>query len=127
MEYLLDTHAFLWFINGSVDLSPRAKSIIQNSDNSIHLSIASFWEIAIKLNNGKLAIDMSFEELKKEADKNDFRILTIKYEDTRILTSLELFHRDPFDRILIAQAIQNNLTMITKDANFDAYPVKIIW
>jgi len=81
----------------------------------------------IKLNIGKLAIDMSFDELKKEADKNDFRILPIRYEDTRVLTTLELLHKDPFDRILIAQVIQNNLIMITKDSNFDAYPVKIIW
>ena len=127
MGYLLDTHAFLWFINGSVDLSPRAKGIIQNSDNTVYLSIASFWEIAIKMNIGKLAIDMSFDELKKESDMNDFRILPIEFEDTRILTTLELYHRDPFDRILIAQAIQNNLTMISRDAIFDAYPMKNIW
>jgi len=127
MDYLLDTHAFLWFINGSNELSPQAKNIIQNPENTMYLSIASFWEIAIKLNIGKLAIDMSFDELKKEADKNDFRILLIRYEDTRVLTILELFHKDPFDRILIAQAIQNNLTMITRDANFASYPIKIIW
>ena len=127
MAYLLDTHAFLWFINGSNELSSQAKDIIRNPKNIMYLSIASFWEIAIKLNIGKLAIDMSFDELKKEADKNDFRILPIRYEDTRVLTTLELFHKDPFDRILIAQAIQNNLTMITKDSNFGAYHVKIIW
>jgi len=66
---------------------------------------------------------MSFDALKKEADKNDFQILPIQYKDTRILTTLELFHKDPFDRILIAQAIQNNLAVITKDSNFDAYPL----
>ena len=127
MKYLLDTHAFLWFINGSIELSPKAKSIIQNPKNAIFLSIASFWEIAIKLNIGKLAIDMPFEEMKKEADKNDFQILPIQFEDTLLLTSLELFHKDPFDRILISQAIQNNLVIITRDSNFDAYPVRIIW
>ena len=127
MKYLLDTHAFLWFINGSIELSPKAKSIIQNPKNAIFLSIASFWEIAIKLNIGKLAIDMPFEEMKKEADKNDFQILPIQYEDTHLLTTLELYHKDPFDRILISQAIQNNLVIITRDSNFDAYPVRIIW
>jgi PIN domain nuclease of toxin-antitoxin system len=127
MEYLLDTHAFLWFINGSIELSPQAKNIIQNTQNTMYLSIASFWEIAIKLNIGKLSIGMSFDELKQEADKNDFRFLSIQFNDIRLLTTLELHHKDPFDRILIAQAIQNNLTMITKDSNFDAYPVKIIW
>ena len=127
MEYLLDTHAFLWFINGSIELSPQAKDIIQNPKNTMYLSIVSFWEIAIKLNIGKLAIDMSFDELKQEADKNYFIILPIQYEDTRIITTLELLHKDPFDRILIAQAIHNNLTLITRDTNFYAYPVKIIW
>jgi PIN domain nuclease of toxin-antitoxin system len=127
MKYLLDTHAFLWFINGNIELSTQAKNIIQNPKNAMYLSIASFWEIAIKLNIGKLTIDMSFDELRKEADKNDIRILPIEYEDTRLLTTLELFHKDPFDRILITQAIQNNLTIITKDLNFDTYPVKIIW
>ena len=123
----MDTHAFLWFINGSDELSENAKNIIEKSENTIYLSIASLWEIAIKLNIGKLAIDFSFNDLKNEADKNDFQILPVKYEDTLCLTTLELFHKDPFDRILISQGIQNNLTVITRDANFNAYPVKIIW
>jgi PIN domain nuclease of toxin-antitoxin system len=127
MEYLLDTHAFLWFVNGSIELSPKAKDIIQNLENTMYLSIASFWEIAIKLNIGKLAINTTFDELKQAADKNNFRNLPIKYEDTRLLTTLELFHKDPFDRILIAQAMQNNLTIITKDAFFKEYPLTIIW
>jgi len=127
MEYLLDTHAFLWFVNGSIEISQKARDIIQNPKNVMYLSIASFWEIAIKLNIGKLFIDMSFDELKKEADKNIFQILPIQYEDIRLLTTLELYHKDPFDRILISQAIQNNLTIISKDSNFDTYPVKIIW
>ena len=127
MEYLLDTHAFLWFVNGSIEISQKARDVIQNPKNVMYLSIASFWEIAIKLNIGKLFIDMSFDELKKEADKNIFQILPIQYEDLRLLTTLELYHKDPFDRILISQAIQNNLTIISKDSNFDAYPVRIIW
>jgi len=127
MEYLLDTHAFLWFINGSLELSPQAKNIIQNPENTLYLSIASFWEIGIKLNIGKLTIDLSFDELKKEADKNDLRTLQIQFEDIRLLTKLELYHKDPFDRILIAQAIQNNIIMLTRDSNFEAYPVKTIW
>jgi len=127
MGYLLDTHSFLWFIGGNSELSQQAKGIIQNPENSMYLSIASFWEIAIKLNIGKLTIDISFDDLKKEADNNDFRLLLVQYEDTHVLTKLDLFHKDPFDRILIAQAIQNNLTMITKDTNFEAYPIKMIW
>ena len=127
MKYLLDTHAFLWFINGSPELSVRAKNVIQNTDNKMYLSIASLWEIAIKMSIGKLTLDIQFDELKKETDKNDFKILPIQYEDIRILTTLKLFHKDPFDRILIAQAIQNNLIMITRDSNFVDYPLKIIW
>jgi len=127
MEYLLDTHAFLWFIDGSIELSPQAKKIIQNTDNNIYLSIGSLWEIAIKIKIGKLSIDMSFNELKKESDKNDIRLLPVQYEDILVLTSLELYHKDPFDRIIIAQAIQHNLTIITKDSNFSDYPVKVVW
>jgi len=127
MEYLLDTHSFLWFINGSSELSSQARYIILNHDNKIFISIASFWEIAIKLNIGKLKIEMSFDELKKEADNNDFVLLPIQFEDIRVLTALELFHKDPFDRVLIAQAIQNNITIISKDTSFDAYPIKIFW
>jgi PIN domain nuclease of toxin-antitoxin system len=106
---------------------PHKRKTSSKIQETIYLSIASFWEIVIKLNIGKLVIDMSFDELKKESDKNDFRILPIQYEDVRLLTTLELYHKDPFDRILIAQAMQNNLTMVTRDSNFYAYPVKIIW
>ena len=98
MKYLLDTHTFLWFIGGNNELSQQAKGVIQKPENAMYLSIASFWEIAIKLSIGKLAIDLSFDELKKEADNNDFRLLPIQFEDTRILTTLELFHKDPFEK-----------------------------
>lgn len=127
MKFLIDTHAFLWFINGDFELSQQARDIIKNPKNTIYLSIASLWEIAIKLRIEKITIDMSFDELKKEAEENDIRILPIQYEDVSLLTTLELYHRDPFDRILIAQGIQNNMIIITKDSNFKLYPVKIIW
>ena len=127
MKYLLDTHTFLWFINGSIELSPQAKKIIQNTENDMFLSIGSLWEIAIKIKIGKLSIDMTFYELKKESDKNDICLLPIQYEDILTLSSLELYHKDPFDRIIIAQALQDNLTIITKDSNFNDYPVKVVW
>lgn len=100
MEYLLDTHAFLWFIAGNSELSEKAKELILNPDNLIFVSLASFWEIAIKLKNGKLEIDIPFNELKNQALINGFKILLISFEDVQGLTVLEMFHRDPFYRLI---------------------------
>jgi Uncharacterized protein conserved in bacteria len=127
MEYLLDTHAFLWFIAGSPEMSSKAKGIILNPENKKFISIASFWEIAIKLKLNKIQLDMSFKELKNQALVNGFRILPILFEETLRLTTLELHHRDPFDRILISQAFQNKFSIISKDPEFKKYTNKVIW
>lgn len=96
MQYLLDTHTFLWFINGDKQLSSKARSYIENLNNDIYISIASFWEMAIKLNLGKLDLEMSFKELYVEVDKNGFFLLPITFDHTNKLTNLSLQHRDPF-------------------------------
>ncbi len=127
MNYLLDTHTFLWFIAGNNELSKKAKSIILNPDNEKYISIASFWEVAIKLKIEKIELDFPFKELKNQAIKNGFQILPILFEDTLQLTNIELLHRDPFDRIIIAQAIHNKLTIISKDPEFLNYPVRVVW
>lgn len=127
MEYLLDTHAFLWFIAGSPELSSKAKGLILNPENKKFVSIASFWDIAIKLKLKKIQLDMSFKELKNQALVNGFRILPILFEETLRLTTLELHHRDPFDRILISQAFQNKFSIISKDPEFKMYTNKVIW
>ncbi len=127
MKYLLDTHALLWFINDDNSLSEKAKSIIENSENQILVSIASFWEIAIKRSIGKLDLKQSTEELFKETQNLNFILATIDERFIFLIETLPLHHRDPFDRILIAQAIVENLEIISIDEAFDAYPLKRIW
>jgi len=128
MEYLLDTHTFLWFINGDAQLSIKAKEAISDPDAIKYISIASFWEIAIKLNLGKLSLDMSFVDLRQQVADNGFEILPITFAHTAELIPLELHHRDPFDRIIIAQSISERLILISKDGNFEKYrQLKMLW
>jgi PIN domain nuclease of toxin-antitoxin system len=127
MEYLLDTHTFLWFINGDDHLSQKARKCIEDTDAIKYLSIISFWEIAVKISIGKLKLDLPYNELKDHAINSGFEILPVTFEHTSILAGLEFFHRDPFDRMIIAQAITEKLSIISKDANFQHYNVKNIW
>jgi len=127
MRVLLDTHALLWFLGGNSELSKQAKALIENQENEIYISIATFWEIAIKNSLGKLTLDISFAELKTEAIKNSFRILPITFEDTARLNKLPFHHRDPFDRIIISQAKENNLMLVSCDDNFSSYDVNVLW
>jgi PIN domain nuclease of toxin-antitoxin system len=128
MEYLLDTHSFLWFINGDEQLSGKAKNAIADPDAIKYISIASFWEIAIKVNLGKLSLDMAYQDLRQQVVANGFEILPITFEHTIELLSLDLHHRDPFDRIIIAQALSENLVVISKDGNFSRYnKLQLLW
>ena len=127
MQYLLDTHAFLWFINGDTQLSDKTRTIIENPIHDRYVSIASFWEMAIKLSLGKLKLEMSFRELYREIDKNGFNLLPITIAHTEKIVSLDLHHRDPFDRMLICQALMDKLTIISADSQFHNYKVKQVW
>ena len=127
MRLLLDTHAFLWFLNGNFELSEQARMLIEDPKHEKYISIASFWEIAIKSSLGKLTIDVPFAEMKTEVLKNNFQILPITFEDTLQLCTLPFYHRDPFDRIIISQAKENNLTIVSRDSNFSLYNVNLLW
>jgi len=127
MKLLLDTHAFLWFLAGDSLLSKKARTFIENPKNEKYISIAAFWEIAIKQSLGKLTLDVSFAELKSETTKNGFQILPITFDDTLRLTTLPFHHRDPFDRIIISQAMENDLTLLSCDSNFNLYDLKLVW
>jgi PIN domain nuclease of toxin-antitoxin system len=127
MNILLDTHTFLWFLGGNSELSKQARAFIENSEYEKYISIASFWEIAIKNSLGKLTLEVPFVELKTEAIKNSFQILPITFEDTLQLSTLPFHHRDPFDRIIISQAKENNLTLISRDDSFVQYNVNLLW
>ena len=128
MKLLLDTHTFLWFIGGDTNLSGTAEFIIMDRTTSRLLSIASLWEMAIKINARKLQIGMSFEELhSKYIYGNGISLLTIELEHLDAFTTLPLHHRDPFDRLIIAQAQSENIPILSRDGAFDQYNVRRIW
>lgn len=121
MQYLLDTHAFLWFCSGSKKLSENAKNIIENADNKLLISIASIWEIAIKNSLGKLDIDGGFRTVEADIERNEIEIVPIDFSDTVIQNTLDFHHRDPFDRMIISQSINKQVDIISIDAIFDEY------
>jgi PIN domain nuclease of toxin-antitoxin system len=128
MKVLLDTHAFLYFISGSPDLSTVARITIESPNNERLLSVASLWEIAIKVSIQKLQIGMTMSELvKREVHGNAIQILAIEAEHLDRLSSLPFHHKDPFDRLMIAQSFATNIPLISKDSAFGAYGVKTIW
>ena len=131
MSFLLDTHAFLWFVNDHSSLSATAKDIIEDQQSLVYLSTASIWEMAIKSSLQKLAIPVSVQEfIELQTTRNDFGILPISAEQAEIVAKLPFpksGHRDPFDRMLIAQSICHNFTIITRDAAFDHYPIQRLW
>lgn len=108
MENLLDTHTLIWFLNGDSDLAVNAKEEIIRKPYNNFVSIASVWEISIKLSIGKLKLKSPFENFIYQVKKNSFYILPISTTDTLALSVLPFHHRDPFDRMIIAQAQSNN-------------------
>ena len=127
MNYLLDTHVLIWFLNGDKSLSPKARKAIESDNATNFVSIASLWEIAIKLSLDRISIKVPFVNLGIELEKNNFQLLPITLADTVILSTLPFNHRDPFDRLLISQSISNNFTLISKDKEFSAYEIKLLW
>ncbi len=128
MNLLLDTHAFLWFIAGDFQLGDLAKIQIENPDNLKFVSIASLWEIGIKLSLGKLVLQQPFKDLiPHQLEINGFELLHIQIDHVAKLTSLPFHHRDPFDRILASQCLINDLPIVSCDPIFDSYSVNRIW
>lgn len=127
MNLLLDTHAFIWFVNGDQNLSPRAGKEILEPGNNKFISIVSIWEIAIKTSLGKLKLTQPFEEVIHQVNDNGFEILPVVFEHTLLVNRLEFHHRDPFDRLIIAQAMHEELVIVTRDKNFNNYDAKTLW
>ena len=125
--YLIDTHTAMWFFNGDVKLSKAAKDIIYDFSNPIYMSIASAWEVAIKLSIGKLDIINNTADFLHDAENSKITILQIKPAYLTVLETLPMIHRDPFDRLLIATAITEQMTLITDDENIQTYEVPQIW
>ncbi len=128
MRVLIDTHVFLWFIAGDDRLSQRVRQMIERPDNEILLSIASVWEIAVKTSIGKLTMSKPFDELiPEQVVDNEIELLAIHLDDLKLVATLPLHHRDPFDRLIISQAITQGIPLASDDANFDQYNVVRLW
>lgn len=131
MRYLLDTQTFLWFSSGSLELSAKARQIIAHKDNTIFLSIASLWEISIITALGKLEIGGAYELIINDLTENEIEILPISFFHTVKQNKLPFHHRDPFDRIIVSQAIVEKMDLISRDEILDIYleeeRVKRIW
>ena len=127
MKILLDTHAFIWFLEGSDRLSEKAKNAIESKTNSSYISIASLWEMAVKVSIGKMDMEMSFDDLNQLAYDNKITILPITFEHTKLISQLPFHHKDPFDRMIISQALVENMPILTIDNYFSAYTRNIIW
>ena len=127
MNCLLDTHTLLWYLQNSENLSDRTTEILEDVNHDLSLSIASLWEISIKLGLGKLRLQKSFSELEEVLQDLKIGVLPITFADTERYLSLPLHHRDPFDRMLIAQAMNHRLVLISRDSAFDAYSIHRVW
>lgn len=125
MRHLLDTHVILWYAQGSSELAGVVREIIAQDDCCF--SVASLWEIAIKQRLGKLNCNLSMPELAKFCEGEGFERLTIEPEHIERTKALPDIHRDPFDRLLIAQAQTENLVIITRDAQIRKYDVQTVW
>src|SRR2546421_11524540 len=128
MKLLLDTHTFLWFIMGNPNLSANARALIEDQGNDKLLSIASLWEIAIKVSIGKLALSAPFDTLiPQQLSANGFELLRLEVNHAAALINLPFHHRDPFDRLLIAQARIEQMQIVSVDSAFDAYQIQRLW
>jgi PIN domain nuclease of toxin-antitoxin system len=121
MKYLIDTHTFLWFNEGSQELSSNAQKIIEDIENEIFISIASLWEISIKTALGKLTIAGEYDTVIDDVIDNQMEVLSINFAHTLTQNKLPFYHKDPFDRIIVSQAIVENMDLISKDDGFDQY------
>jgi PIN domain nuclease of toxin-antitoxin system len=124
--FLLDTHTLSWFLDNDLRLPPSTKQQIEAAE-SVFVSIVSLWEIAIKINIGKLILKTDFQTIEQNLVTQDISILPIEMMAIQTYLTLTLHHRDPFDRIIIAQSIDRALTIISSDRQFDAYPVTRLW
>ena len=128
MRVLLDTHSFLWFIGGNASLPPTARLLVEDASHQPMLSIASLWEMAIKLSIGKLSLGRAFGTLIPEQMRlNGIGLLQIEVAHVLAVVELPFHHRDPFDRLLIAQAMVEQIPIVSGDPAFDSYGIKRLW
>lgn len=127
MKLLIDTHTFLWFIDDSPRLSARAKALLE-SDVDLLLSVASLWELAIKVSIGKLILAQPYDAfVPRQLTDNAIEILPVSWAHLGAVSTLPFHHRDPFDRLLIAQSMIEQVSIVSADSAIDAYSVERLW
>ena len=128
MKVLLDTHAFLWLVTNDDRLSENARQTFLNTENSLYFSAASLWEICIKMSLGKISLrDGWFQTIQEEMEINTIQWLPIEMAHCAEVSELPFHHRDPFDRMLIAQAIVEELKLLSRESRLSDYPIDLIW
>ena len=128
MKYLLDTHSLVWFFAGHPNLSNKVREIMEDDNHQKLISLVSVWEMGIKQSKGKFNLSLPLEDyINNNIKLEDFDLLPIKLNHVSLITSLPFHHNDPFDRLLIAQSIIENIPILSKDIAFDAYDVNRLW
>jgi len=128
VKLLLDTSAFLWWITEHQSLSQRARDLISDADNEVWFSVVSSWEIVIKAGLGRVQLPEKVERfLPKQVGANGFQVLPVHLRHTLRVAGLPVLHRDPFDRLLVAQAIVEGFTIVSGDQQLSRYPVAVEW
>ena len=127
MNLLLDTHTLIWLLEGDENLSLNALAAIQNPLNTCYVSSASLWEISIKVSISKLNMAIPLHELPRLLWENGIEILPTEFEHFLKVSTLPFYHKDPFDRIIIAQSLVEEMNIIGKDEHFDSYGLNLIW
>lgn len=128
MNYLLDTHVFIWMNEDLDKLSPTVQNLVEDEKNRLFLSVVSIWEIQIKLQIGKLTFRRTLPEMIQiVTDANQVEVVPILTQHALKVGDLPLYHRDPFDRLLIAQAIVEDYTLITRETVLRQYNAKVVW
>ena len=124
MKLLLDTHALIWWLSDDDRIGPRARALIADPGNDILVSVVSLWEIVVKVRVGKLEADI--REISGACDRSGFISLDVRPDHLRLLATLPMHHRDPFDHLLIAQAIAEDADLVTDDRHAGRYPVRVV-
>jgi len=127
MKLLLDTHVFIWWADQPEKLSPAVLSALEDEANELLLSVASVWEMQIKIQLGRLKLSLPLKDLvKNQQETNNLTVSPVTLTHVLALDALPFHHKDPFDRLLIAQSIEEELTLVTADSQFSAYSVKLL-
>ena len=127
MRYLIDTHVLIWYLNGDDALPEKYAALMLEPQNELYVSIVSIWELTIKMSLKKLECDKNIQEIEEYILSKDYEVMNVSFGHLKTLFDLPKIHGDPFDRLLIAQAISEGLNILSADKQFQAYPVQVAW